>query len=118
MVGKTVVYTGANGEFELAVGKRKAYAVVVQGFRIVSGAVIASGESVTIVVGHLRCAASVVSNLTAFSPYASRTGKTAHRKRRICKAEQVVLDTRHAQAHLFCANGALSGYRRWGTYAI
>jgi hypothetical protein len=53
----------------------------------------------------------------AFSPYASRTGKTAHRKRRTCKAEEVVLYTRHAQAHFFCANGVLSGYRRCGTYA-
>ena len=43
--------TGATGEFELTVGKRKVYAVVV-GWRIVSGAEIASGESVTIVVGH------------------------------------------------------------------
>jgi hypothetical protein len=45
------------------------------------------------------------------------TGKTAHRKRRTDKAEEVVLDTRHAQAHFFCANGVLSGSRRWGTYA-
>lgn len=52
MVGKTVVYTGANGEFELTVRKRKAYAVVVEGWRIVSGAEIEAGESITIVVGH------------------------------------------------------------------
>ena len=44
MVAMTVVYTGANGEFELTVGKRKAYAVVVEGWKAVSGAEIASGE--------------------------------------------------------------------------
>jgi hypothetical protein len=31
MVGKTVVYTGVNGEFELKVRKTKAYAVAVEG---------------------------------------------------------------------------------------
>jgi hypothetical protein len=45
MVGKTVVYTGANGEFEFAVRKKRAYAVVVEGWRIVSGAEIEAGES-------------------------------------------------------------------------
>jgi hypothetical protein len=54
MVGKTVVYTGANGEFELTVGKRKAYAVSAEGWRIVSGAEIEAGESVTIVVEHVH----------------------------------------------------------------
>jgi hypothetical protein len=37
-VGKQTVYTGTNGEFELTVSKRKAYAVVFEGWRIVSGA--------------------------------------------------------------------------------
>jgi hypothetical protein len=32
MVGKTVVYTGANGEFEMTVRKKRAYAVVVEGW--------------------------------------------------------------------------------------
>jgi len=48
-VGKQTVYTGAMGEFELTAGKRKAYAVVVEGWRIVSGAEIYAGESTTIV---------------------------------------------------------------------
>jgi len=52
MVGKTVVCTGVNGEFELTVAKRKAYAAVVEGRGIVSGAEITPGESVTIVVEH------------------------------------------------------------------
>ena len=50
MVGKTVVYTGANGEFELTVGKRKAYAVSAEGWRIVSGAEIEAGEETVRVV--------------------------------------------------------------------
>jgi phosphohistidine swiveling domain-containing protein len=50
MVGKTVVYTRANGEFELTVRKRKAYAVVVEGWKVISGAEIEAGEAVTIVV--------------------------------------------------------------------
>jgi hypothetical protein len=54
MVGKTMVYTGANGEFELTVGKRKAYAVSVEGRRVVSGAEIVAGEAVTIVVESLK----------------------------------------------------------------
>jgi hypothetical protein len=37
MVGKTVVYTVANGEFELTVGKRKACMVSAEGWKIVSG---------------------------------------------------------------------------------
>jgi hypothetical protein len=48
--GKQTVYTGATGEFELTVGKRKAYAVVVEERKDVSGAEIDAGESVTIVV--------------------------------------------------------------------
>jgi hypothetical protein len=51
-VGKTMVYTGANGEFELKVRKRKAYPVAVEGWKVVSGAEIAAGESVRIVVDH------------------------------------------------------------------
>jgi hypothetical protein len=51
-VGKQTVYTGANGEFELTVGKRRAYAVVVEGWTIVSGAEVEPRESVTIVVEH------------------------------------------------------------------
>jgi hypothetical protein len=39
-VGKQTVYTGATGEFELTVRKRKAYPVAVEGWRIVSGAEI------------------------------------------------------------------------------
>jgi hypothetical protein len=53
-VGKQVVYTGANGEFELTVGKRKAYVVSAQGWKVVSGAEIEAGESVTIVVEHVH----------------------------------------------------------------
>ena len=34
VVGKTMVYTGAKGEFELTVGKRKAYAVSAEGWKI------------------------------------------------------------------------------------
>jgi hypothetical protein len=34
-VGKQVVYTGANVEFELTVGKRKAYVVSAQGWKVV-----------------------------------------------------------------------------------
>ena len=45
---------GSTGEFELTVRKRKALAVVVEGWRIVSGASIEAGESVTIVVEHVR----------------------------------------------------------------
>jgi hypothetical protein len=47
-----VVYTGVNGECELTVTKRKAYAVVVDGWGVVSGAEIVAGEAVTIVVEH------------------------------------------------------------------
>jgi hypothetical protein len=47
MVGKTVVYTGANGEFELTVRKKRASAVVVDGRKVVSGAEIEAGELVT-----------------------------------------------------------------------
>jgi hypothetical protein len=42
----------SDGEFELTVGKRRAYAVPAEGWRIVSGAEIEAGESVTIVVEH------------------------------------------------------------------
>jgi hypothetical protein len=51
-VGKQTVCTGATGEFELTVGKRKAYAVAVEGWKIGSGAEIEAGELVTIVVDH------------------------------------------------------------------
>jgi hypothetical protein len=40
MEGKTVFYTGANGEFELTFRKRKACAVSAGGWRTVSGAEI------------------------------------------------------------------------------
>jgi hypothetical protein len=50
--GSTWAYREGAGGGEAE--KRKAYAVVVDGWRIVSGAVIASGESVTIVVEHVR----------------------------------------------------------------
>jgi hypothetical protein len=39
-------------EFGLTVRKRKAYAVVVDGWRVVSGAKVEPGEAVTIVVDH------------------------------------------------------------------
>jgi hypothetical protein len=52
-MGKQTVYTGATREFELTVGKRKAYAVVVERWRIVSGAEIEAGESVTDCCGSL-----------------------------------------------------------------
>ena len=39
-VGKQTVYIGAKGEFELTVGKRRAYAVSAEAWRIVSGAEI------------------------------------------------------------------------------
>jgi hypothetical protein len=51
-VGKQTVYTGATGEFELMVGKRKAHVLAVEGWKIVSGAEIEAGETVTIVVDH------------------------------------------------------------------
>jgi hypothetical protein len=54
MVGKTVVYTVANGEFELTVRKKRAHAVVVEGWMIVSKAEIDVGESGTIVVEHVH----------------------------------------------------------------
>jgi hypothetical protein len=54
MVGKTVVYTVANGKFELTVRKKRAYAVVVEGWMIVSKAEIEVGESGTIVVEHVH----------------------------------------------------------------
>lgn len=49
-VGKQTVYTGANGEFELTVSKRKAYAVSAEGWRIVSGAEVEPGEVAAIVI--------------------------------------------------------------------
>jgi hypothetical protein len=52
-----------------------------------------------------------------FSAYASRTEKTAHRNRHTCKAEEIMLDTRYAQANFFCANGVLGGYRSRGIHA-
>ena len=42
--------SGVNGEFELTVTKRKAYAVVVEGWRIVSGTQVEAGELAAIVV--------------------------------------------------------------------
>jgi hypothetical protein len=54
MVGKTVVYTVANGECELTVRKKRAYAVVVEGWMIASKAEIEVGESGTIVVEHVH----------------------------------------------------------------
>ena len=42
------------GAFELTVGKRKTYAVSAVGGRIVSGAEVDAGESVTIFVEHVR----------------------------------------------------------------
>ena len=47
-------YTGGNGEFELTVRKRKAYVVVAEGWRIVSGARLRREESVTILVEHVH----------------------------------------------------------------
>jgi hypothetical protein len=40
--------------FELTVRKRKAYPVAVEGWKVVSGAEVEPGESVTIVVDHLK----------------------------------------------------------------
>ena len=45
MVGKTVVYTGVNGEFEFAVRKKRAYAVAVEGRKGVSGSGDRTGRS-------------------------------------------------------------------------
>lgn len=45
-MGKQTVYAGATGEFEMMVGKWKAYAVVVEGLRIVSRTNVEAGESV------------------------------------------------------------------------
>jgi hypothetical protein len=53
-VGKQTVFAGATGEFELTVGKRKAYVASAEGWRILSGTNVEPGESVTIVVQHLH----------------------------------------------------------------
>jgi hypothetical protein len=45
MVGKTVVYTGVNGEFEFAVRKKRADAVAVEGRKGVSGSGDRTGRS-------------------------------------------------------------------------
>jgi hypothetical protein len=42
--------SAVNGEFELTVRKRKAYAVMVEGWRIVSGTQVEAGELAAIVV--------------------------------------------------------------------
>ena len=48
---------------------------------------------------------------------ASRTEKTAHRKRRTCKAEEIVLGTQYVQVHFFYANVVRGGYRSRGIHA-
>jgi hypothetical protein len=52
MVGKTVVYTGANGEFEMTVRKKRAFTVVVEGGRLFQGRRLSQENQSTIVVGH------------------------------------------------------------------
>jgi hypothetical protein len=46
---------GSTEAFKLTVAKRRAFVVVVEGWRIVSGAAIEAGESFTIVVEHVHC---------------------------------------------------------------
>jgi hypothetical protein len=53
-VSNQTVYTGATGGFELMAGKRRSYVVSAEGFRIVSGAEVKPGESVTIVADRVH----------------------------------------------------------------